>query len=264
MNKPIKNKIQILISCHKPSRALKTKYISPIQVGTVFSKNKMDNMFHDDEYDNISQKNKRYCELTGQYFAWKNIESEYYGFFHYRRYLSFADKKFFRMPFVDVKCKQLDEKAIKKFEWTDERLEELVSQYDVIVPQKSFCVNNYYHYKTANGHKIRDLDFCLNVIKNDYPEIYKSAKKYMHSGFAYFCNIFIMKKEIFNDYCEFLFDVLDKHEKEFDCKDYNTREYRVSGFLAERLCGIYLTYLKTKKNIKFKTLQRVKFNNTDI
>ena len=44
---------------------------------------------HDDEGDNISQKNKTYCELTAQYWAWKNEDADYYGFFHYRRYLAF-------------------------------------------------------------------------------------------------------------------------------------------------------------------------------
>ena len=43
-------------------------------------------MLHDDEGDNISNKNKTYCELTAQYWAWKNMEADYYGFFHYRRY----------------------------------------------------------------------------------------------------------------------------------------------------------------------------------
>ncbi len=214
--------------------------------------------------DNISQKNKRYCELTGQYWAWKNIDAEYYGFFHYRRYLSFADKKFCRLPFHDVKMKELNEKAINKFKLTDERLEELVDKYDVIVPQRSYCVNNYLHYKTANGHHVRDLDYCLDVIKVDYPEIYPYAKKYMRSGFAYFCNMFIFRKDIFDDCCTWLFDILDKHERAFPYKNYNTREYRVSGFLAERLCGIYITYLKSLKKYKFKTVQRIKIKNTDL
>ena len=37
--------------------------------------------------------NSAYCELTTQYWVWKNIDADYYGFIHYRRFLSFADKK---------------------------------------------------------------------------------------------------------------------------------------------------------------------------
>lgn len=45
--------------------------------------------YRDNEGDNISGKNPDYCELTAQYWAWKNIDCDYYGFFHYRRYLTF-------------------------------------------------------------------------------------------------------------------------------------------------------------------------------
>ena len=258
------DKINILISCHKPSKTMNNKYVKPIQVGTELAKNKIEGCLYDNEGENISHKNKRYCELTAQYWAWKNIDSEYYGFFHYRRYLSFANKKFFKMPFVDVKMDKVTDENLKKFGLTEENIENFVYKYDVIVPKRSYCVNNYYHYKTANGHHIRDLDFCLDVIKKDYPEMAKSAKKYMRSGFAYFCNMFVMKKEIFNNYCNWLFDILEKHEKEYPCLDYNTREYRVSGFLAERLCGIYITWLKQNKNLKIKEVQRIKIKDTNL
>ena len=161
------DKINILISCHKPSKTMNNKYVKPIQVGTELAKNKIEGCLYDNEGENISQKNKRYCELTAQYWAWKNIDSEYYGFFHYRRYLSFANKKFFKMPFVDVKMDKVTDENLKKFGLTEENIENFVYKYDVIVPKRSYCVNNYYHYKTANGHHIRDLDFCLDVIKNN-------------------------------------------------------------------------------------------------
>ena len=261
----MKNDITILVVCHKPSKTVKNKCMFPIQVGTSLAKKKLDGCLYDNEGDNISDKNKRYCELTALYYAWKNIDSNYYGLFHYRRYLSFANKRFLRAPFNDVKTETINDEMINKFCLTEENIEKVVHNYDLIVPQKSYCVNNYLHYKTANGHHIRDLDYCIDVIKEDYPEIYPYAKKYMHSGFAYFCNMFIMKKEIFNDYCTWLFDILDKHERAYPCKSYNTREYRVSGFLAERLTGIYINYLKaTKKDLKIKTLQRVRIKNTDM
>ena len=37
----------------------------------------------DNTGDNISKKNKSYCELSTQYWAWKNIDADYYGFCHY-------------------------------------------------------------------------------------------------------------------------------------------------------------------------------------
>lgn len=258
-------KIAILISCHKKSKTISNKFIKPIQVGCELTEKKIDGCLYDNEGENISSKNKRYCELTAQYYAWKNIDADYYGFFHYRRYLSFAKRKFAKWPLFDPNIKQVNEESINKLCLNEKEIEDFVTKYDLIIPKKSYCVSNYYHYKTANGHHIRDLNYCLDVIKEDYPEIYTYAKKYMRSGFAYFCNMFIMKKEIFNDYCSWLFDILKKHESAYPCKNYNVREYRVSGFLAERLCGIYITYLlKTRKDLKVKKVQRVKIKNTEV
>ena len=81
--------IKIYVVCHKPSYVPKNPYLYPIQVGTALSGKKLDGMLHDNDGDNISDKNKTYCELTAQYWAWKNDEADYYGFFHYRRYFAF-------------------------------------------------------------------------------------------------------------------------------------------------------------------------------
>ena len=82
-------KIKIYVVCHKPSYVPENPYLYPIQVGTALSKSPLEGMLHDNEGDNISDRNKSYCELTAQYWAWKNEDADYYGFFHYRRYFAF-------------------------------------------------------------------------------------------------------------------------------------------------------------------------------
>ena len=84
--------IKIFVSCHKDSFVPDNPLLYKIQVGTALSKTRLDSALHDDDGDNISNKNKAYCELTAQYWAWKNVQAEYYGFFHYRRYLSFQEE----------------------------------------------------------------------------------------------------------------------------------------------------------------------------
>nr|MCR4673462.1 DUF4422 domain-containing protein [Lachnospiraceae bacterium] len=83
-------KIKIFVSLHDDFFVADNKLLEPIQVGTALAERKIENVIHDNEGKNISEKNKMYCELTAQYWAWKNMpDLDYYGFFHYRRYLSF-------------------------------------------------------------------------------------------------------------------------------------------------------------------------------
>ena len=55
-------------------------HIYPIQVGAALAGKKLPGIRHDDEGDNISDKNKSYCELTAQYWAWKNEEASLDGY----------------------------------------------------------------------------------------------------------------------------------------------------------------------------------------
>lgn len=87
--------IKLFVSCHKldthiPDNAL----LQPIQVGAALAASRMPNLLHDDEGDSISEKNRSYCELTGQYWAWQNTDADYYGFLHYRRYFNFSKTEY--------------------------------------------------------------------------------------------------------------------------------------------------------------------------
>ena len=62
--------------------------------------------------------------------------------------------------------------------------------------------------------------------------------------------MFIMKSDLFDSYCEWMFDVLFELEKRLDISDYNAYDARVFGFVSERLLDIWiqtnnLTYINT-------------------
>lgn len=62
----------------------------PIHVGKVLHPDVDLGIQRDDTGDNISLKNSSYCELTGMYWAWKNLRGvDVIGLCHYRRYFDF-------------------------------------------------------------------------------------------------------------------------------------------------------------------------------
>ncbi len=256
--------IKIFISCHKKFKTLDNKLLFPIQVGTVFANEKFD-MLHDndvvgDHADNISNKNKQYCELTAQYWAWKNVKADYYGFFHYRRYFSFKkEKPDFAIDWIRYN-KEIDARLRQKFNLNEKDMQEMIEKHDVIAPRKIFSwMSNRRQYAIAKQQHWEDMQNCLDIIDRDFPQMSKIAHKYMRQWAGYVCNMFIMRADIFNDYCAWLFHILEKNEKERDYSNYKGAELRVSGFLAERLCGIYLTYLKKVKECDIAYLDVIKF-----
>ena len=66
----------------------------PVRCGAVFDDKNPRGLAGDDTGDSISQRRMTFCEFTVQYWAWKNAEADYYGLCHYRRYLSFAKKRY--------------------------------------------------------------------------------------------------------------------------------------------------------------------------
>ena len=94
--KEIQPNIRIYVACHKPSYVPENPLLVPVMAGAAFIDDdtpfkNMRGILRDDAGDNISEKNHTYCELTPQYWVWKNEDADYYGFYHYRRYLSYRE-----------------------------------------------------------------------------------------------------------------------------------------------------------------------------
>ena len=53
-------------------------------------------------------------------------------------------------------------------------------------------------------------------------------------------NMFAMKKEIFNEYCEWLFTILFELEKRIDISNYDAFQARVFGRISELLFNVWL------------------------
>ena len=87
------NNVKIIIATHKKYRMPKDKMYIPVHVGAEKKKDDDGNDLNigytkDNTGDNISCKNASFCELTGLYWAWKNVDADYIGLAHYRRHFS--------------------------------------------------------------------------------------------------------------------------------------------------------------------------------
>ena len=262
--------IKIFVACHKPSYVANNVYLYPIQVGAALSGKRLD-MLHDDEGENISEKNKSYCELTAQYWAWKNAEADYYGFFHYRRYLVFDPTMECNDDWGNVVFERITPEAIEQMKLKPDIMREMIQGYDAVTvkgrryPQTDQNVEPltvYREYGAVPFQHRKDLDTTLKILNKKYPEFREAAQEYMQSESAHECNMFIMKKDIYFHYCQWLFDILFEAEKQVDTTWYSVEEYRVMGYLAERLCGIYFTYLGKQKDRKILELPKTLFYDT--
>ena len=75
---------KIIIAAHKQYRMPDDPVYVPVQVGAACNKDADGNpvdlgFLKDNSGDNISAKNPHFCELTGLYWAWKNLEADHLG-----------------------------------------------------------------------------------------------------------------------------------------------------------------------------------------
>ena len=127
-----KNEVQIFVSCHKEVDLFESEILQPVQVGAKNANERFPWACHDDEGDNISDLNPMYCELTAQYWAWKNVDCEKYGFCHYRRHFNFSNISYLENRYGEVLHGRINKKAQEMFDLTDEQILKQVEGYDII------------------------------------------------------------------------------------------------------------------------------------
>lgn len=261
--------IKILVACHKESFVPRHKMLYAIQTGTQLAEANIHAAYYDNEGVHISEKNKSYCELTAQYWAWKNLDADYYGFFHYRRYLSFA-KEYPVRENGKPDCRSwrpyIERKDLKT-EWklcalSEEAIGRIAEKYDLVTAlREPMDCTVYEHY--CQFHQESDLKKMLRIVMHRHPEYQKAVSMYMRSHQIFFTNMYLMSKKEFFSYMEWLFPMLEEFEAKTDFSKYTGQECRVTGYLAERLFGIYYTHAVFVRKIRCCELQYVIFSNTN-
>ena len=193
-------------------------YEKYIQVGKALTDERLCEIT-DDKGENISSKNKRYCELTALYWAWKNDDySEYKGLSHYRRRFSHADD-----------------------------IEYMDNGYDfaLTVPIINFDTVREQFGKDHSEMIWNTLQDVIGEICPDYlPDL-----KAIGDGIVYFgYNMFIARKDAFDEYSDWLFPILFEVERHIGGID-DKYQNRYAGFVAERLLSVYLRHNRDKYKV---------------
>ena len=225
--------IKILISCHKEVVYVQNTIMEPIFIGAAISRQNLFGMLRDDIGENISDKNSSYCELTGQYWAWKNLDADYYGFCHYRRYFNFSKNSYPQDAWGMVLEQRPDKALTDKYGWHEESIQRCLEKAEIITTSlldiRKFPDRNqsvYQQYASAEHLSIKDMDTILEIIEEKFPDYSQDAQGYINGHKSCFCNMFIMRRDIFFDYCQWLFDILAEFEARADMSHYNRQALR--------------------------------------
>lgn len=250
-----KKNIKLLICYHKKSPLFKDEILTPIHVGRANAKKRLDpnsenykwlmtNLIGDDTGENISDRNDSYNEMTALYWAWKNYEAlgnpDYVGLMHYRRHFVLKEnvqavyniKDFDSSTYYDI------------LNYSPEKMQELVDGCDFLTHIGK--VKNVYNHYIENQRK-EDIDLANKIMLEKYPEYKEVMEKYYSGDYSNFCNMNIFSKEIFFEYCEFIFSILEEFENRVDVSEKRF-------FISERLTGIFMAKLMEDKTKKFKKL----------
>ena len=182
--------------------------------------------FNDCTGESISYKNDMYSELTALYWIWKNSKEDIIGIEHYRR--------------LFLNSKNENDPLLQK------DIVNLLSSYDMIIPNKHIIKNTIISSEIM-PFMPEVLKEVLDIIQILYPS-YFSVAKYIMENYKWYihCNMMICKKEIFDDYCKWLFDILFILEENFKNK-YTIEKYsRLYGFISEHIFIIWLAVNKIK------------------
>ena len=113
------------------------------------------------------------------------------------------------------------------------------------------------HYAKARFHHREDLELTEEIVREVSSEYEPALEQYLSGTVCYFGNIFIMRKSVFQEYCNWLFSILEEFDRRANTGSYGPQETRVDGYLGERLLGAF--YLHQRGKLDVLELPRVQF-----
>lgn len=221
------------------------EWIRTIQAGAALTDIHISDI-RDDTGDNISAKNVNYSELSAMYWLGKHgtcgavggtgaaggngiaggigvasgngapsgcETKDYLGLFHYRRVLDVTEEDLYRIKNHDI---------------------------DVVLPYPTI------HYPSIDEHHkryLRDSDWAAMVqaLEEIAPGYAQKLGEVFSQPYFYNYNMFIARKHIFKEYCDWIFPILERVE-ELSIPKSSERADRYIGYLGESLTTLFFMY----------------------
>ena len=207
--------LKVVVAAHKPYRMPADGCYLPVQVGAAGRPGI--GFARDDAGESISARNANWCELTGLYWAWRNLRSDALGLVHYRRHFRGRG-------------------GIA----TGAELAAALARTGIVLPRR----RNYFIETTrsqyVHAHHAADLDVTRRILVERHPDCVAAFDRAMASTKGHRFNMFVMRRDLADRYCAWLFDVLFELERRLDISGYSPYDARVFGFVAERLLDVWL------------------------
>ncbi|MDR1852312.1 MAG: DUF4422 domain-containing protein [Propionibacteriaceae bacterium] len=206
----------MFIAAHKPYTFPDDGVYQPIQVGKALADTDL-GFPGDDTGENISALNPTYNELTAVYWAWKNAQTDAYGLNHYRRYFVGASG-----PATGAEL----------YSWLEGA--------EVVVAKKRHYVVETVAGQYSHAHHASDLEAVRQALADVAPADLGAFDQVMAGRSLSLYNMFWMRAELFGEYAEWLFGILQAAEPSIPWRSYGPQQRRVMGYLGERLLNVWL------------------------
>ncbi len=181
-------------------------YEVPIQAGAALTDKRIRDVL-DNTGINISVKNRQYCEMTASYWVWKNTDHAWKGIEHYRRHLLVYP-------------------------------EQLNDDIDAVLPLPYICYpDELYQFRRFISEDVKDA--LLRGLKDVHPDEYEEYLEILKGPYQYTYNLVCARREVFDDYCSWLFEITEHMENRYGEEVPELIETRAFSYIAEVLTNIY-------------------------
>ena len=179
---------------------------------------------------NIWDKDLVYNEITVLFWVWKNDQtSDIVGLQHYRR--AFVEHPWRK---TELLPRFIKEKSIRR----------ILGYYDIIVPTR-------YRFKipcrerintSASAIRFGDIPVIEETLREHCPEYLADWDAVMNSRDPFLHNMFIMKRSLMNEYCEWLFPLLFALEEKLQPNLRSGDEQRLMGLISEYFLDVWVNH----------------------